>query len=115
MHKVPGNFHISSHDAQEAVVKLFRENYRLDYSHKINHLSFGKKSDQKIIESKYGEKIPNELTGRELKQNIPFGQLYVNYFLDITEMEYTDKTYTVANRNDVTGETTYENPTFIGF
>ena len=55
------------------MVKLFRENYRLDYSHKINHLSFGKKSDQKIIESKYGEKIPNELTGRELKQNIPFG------------------------------------------
>ena len=41
--------------------------------------------------------------------------MYVNYFLDITEMEYTDMTYKVANRNDITGETTYENPTFIGF
>ena len=45
MHKVPGNFHISSHDATEAVIALFRENWKLDFTHKINHLSFGKKSD----------------------------------------------------------------------
>ena len=115
MHKVPGNFHISSHDATEAVIALFRENWKLDFTHKINHLSFGKKSDQQIIQSRYGEKIPNELSGRELIQNIPFGQLYVNYFLDITEMEYTDVTYKTDVTDPVTGKTEYKHPTYIGF
>lgn len=115
MHKVPGNFHISSHDAQEAVINLFRENYKLDFTHKINHLSFGKKSDSQIIQSRYGETIPNELSGRELVQNIPFGQLYVNYFLDITEMEYTDVTYKTNIKDETTGDVTYGNPTYIGF
>jgi len=115
LHKVPGNFHISMHDAQEATVTLFRENHAIDFTHTINHLSFGKKADQQIISSRYGETIPNELSGRELKQVIPFGSLYVNYFLDITEMEYTDSTYTVTERDEDTGILTDKNPTFVGF
>ena len=49
---------------------------RIKVKDKINHLSFGKKADQQIISSRYGETIPNELSGRDLKQQIPFGSLY---------------------------------------
>ena len=45
LHKVPGNFHISSHDAPDVVVSLVREAFKIDYSHTINHLSFGDKND----------------------------------------------------------------------
>ena len=41
--------------------------------------------------------------------------MYVNYFLDITEMEYTDTTYTVQEKDEKTGEIKTKNPTFVGF
>ena len=33
LHKVPGNFHISSHDCPEVVLALAREAQKLDFSH----------------------------------------------------------------------------------
>jgi len=50
--------------------------------------------------------INNELTEHVYKQEIPFGQLLVNYYLDITEEEYTDTTKTITNTNTETGEVT---------
>ena len=115
MHKVPGNFHLSSHDCPETVMKLMQSGYKIDFTHKINHLSFGSISDQRMINYRYGGQIDNELSGRDYKQNIPFGQLLVNYYLDITEEEYTDTTYTVSKTDEETGEVTEENPKFVGF
>ena len=93
LHKVPGNFHISSHDVPNVVTTLIREANKIDLTHKINHLSFGKKTDQHAIKRWYGGTIDNELNGTQKKQNIPFGQWMVNYYLDISEFEYTDVTY----------------------
>ena len=45
LHKVPGNFHISQHDCPQVVQTLMREGIQIDFSHKIDHLSFGTKSD----------------------------------------------------------------------
>ena len=45
LHKVPGNFHISTHDVPNVAMTLIREANKLDWSHKITHISFGKKSD----------------------------------------------------------------------
>lgn len=73
LHKVPGNFHISSHDIPNVVVNLVREAYKIDFSHTVNHLSFGKKSDQVIIKKRYGGHIDNELNGGDKTQVIPFG------------------------------------------
>lgn len=39
----------------------------------------------------------------------------MNYYLDITEEEYTDTTYTVSVEDEQTGEWSSENPTFVGF
>ena len=39
----------------------------------------------------------------------------VNYYLDISEAEYTDITYTVTEKNEETGVTETKNPVFIGF
>jgi CTP-dependent riboflavin kinase len=41
INKVPGNFHISGHHYPEVVQKLYMTGHTLDFSHKINHLSFG--------------------------------------------------------------------------
>ncbi len=61
LHKVPGNFHLSSHDCPETVMKLLQSGYKIDFTHKIIHLSFGGINDQNIINYKYGGKITNEL------------------------------------------------------
>ena len=103
LHKVPGNFHISSHDIPNVVVNLVREAYKIDFSHTVNHLSFGKKSDQVIIKKRYGGHIDNELNGGDKTQVIPFGQWMVNYYLDISEAEYTDITYTEKYVDEETG------------
>ena len=65
INKVPGNFHISGHHYPDAVQKLYMKGHSLDFSHKINHLSFGDISDVEIIENNFGEKIKFELDGRE--------------------------------------------------
>lgn len=95
LHKVPGNFHLSSHDCPETVMKLMQSGYKIDFSHIINHLSFGDLNDQRVINYRYGGEITNELNGKEMEQNIPFGSLMVNYYLDISEEEYVDETFTV--------------------
>ena len=64
---MPGNFHLSSHDCPDTVSKLINSGFKLDFSHTINHLSFGTLEDQSVINSKYGGEITNELAGREIK------------------------------------------------
>ena len=39
----------------------------------------------------------------------------MNYYLDISEEEYTDTTYTVSRLDEESGEYVTENPKFIGF
>ena len=86
-------------------MKIMQSGYRLDFTHTINHLSFGEPNDQRMINYNYGGAITNELNGRAFKQQIPFGQLLVNYYLDITEEEYTDTTYTIDKKDDQGNET----------
>jgi len=33
LHKVPGNFHLSSHDCPDSVMNLMRAGYRIDFTH----------------------------------------------------------------------------------
>jgi Endoplasmic reticulum vesicle transporter len=91
IHKVPGNFHISSHDFGDAYQRLYWENYRVPMKHKINHLSFGNPKEIQEIKSRFGRRMSNELVGTTVLSE-PFrgGQLYVEYVLDITEAEFED-------------------------
>lgn len=66
INKVPGNFHISGHHYPEAVRALFMKGHKLDFSHKINHLSFGALQDAELIKQHFGETIENELDGRDI-------------------------------------------------
>ena len=67
INKVPGNFHISGHHYPGAVQKLYMTGEKLDFSHKINHLSFGELKDTEQIERNFGEKIAFELDGRDIQ------------------------------------------------
>lgn len=62
MHKVPGNFHLSSHDCPDVVMRLIQSGYKIDFTHEINHLSFGSVTDQETINRKYSGQISNELS-----------------------------------------------------
>ena len=64
---------------------------KLDFTHKINHLSFGEINDAKFIERNFNEKFNYELDGRFIDQNDFKGglgfmadNLLVNYFLEIS-------------------------------
>lgn len=61
IHKVPGNFHISSHNYGEAWQKLYFSNYQFGMKHKINHLSFGDSKQIQAIRHKFGKAMTNEL------------------------------------------------------
>ena len=61
-------------------------------AHKIGHLSFGSKLEAMAIRSNFGETMKNELSGTEVKNNpIQMGQMYAEYVIDITELEFEDK------------------------
>ena len=104
INKVPGNFHISGHHYPEAVQRLYIAGHSLDFSHKINHLSFGDLGDIEHIEKNFGEKFKFELDGRDIDQSkfMPQGMmnfmgpssLFVNYFLEISQVDYVDQTQT---------------------
>ena len=61
INKVPGNFHLSTHAFGEVIQKLYMTGHRLDFSHTINHLSFGNDTQMKQIQSKYDEKFNFDL------------------------------------------------------
>jgi hypothetical protein len=95
INKVPGNFHISGHHYPDAVQKIYMAGYKLDFSHKINHLSFGNINNKDYIERNFGDSFKFELDGRDVPQEkyMPLGggmgfmgptSLFVNYFLEIS-------------------------------
>jgi len=53
INKVPGNFHISGHHYPEVVQMLMMQGHSLDFTHKINHLSFGNMKDIQHIEKNF--------------------------------------------------------------
>ena len=92
IHKVPGNFHISSHDQQNAIQILRSQGVQMDFSHTLNEISFGDKGQMKVLKSRFGEDMTNELSGISMEHSsIAAGSnLYVSYYLDITEIEIED-------------------------
>ncbi len=68
INKVPGNCHISSHAFAEGISRVYQVGKHLDFSHTVNHFSFGKDEDQKDMRDTYGEKIVNELDGLTINQ-----------------------------------------------
>lgn len=99
INKVPGNFHISGHHYPQAVQKLYMTGKSIDFSHKINHLSFGELKDIEHIEKNFNEKFNFELDGRDIPQEkympggmmgMGGGSLMVNYFLEISQVDYVD-------------------------
>jgi len=69
--------------------------YQLDFSHKINHLSFGNINDVEHIQTHFGGNFKFELNGRDVPQSKfmpsagPMGfigpqSMMVNYFLEIS-------------------------------
>ena len=85
INKVPGNFHLSSHAFGQVIQKLYMTGHSLDFSHTVNHLSFGNDTQMKQIQSRFGEKFTFDLDGRYINQQqyIYQGQILANYYLDI--------------------------------
>jgi hypothetical protein len=63
---VPGNFHISTHAYNDILMALMHEGHHLDFSYKINHISFGKKTNFEIIRSRFKDhQLISPLEGKE--------------------------------------------------
>ncbi|CDW72632.1 UNKNOWN [Stylonychia lemnae] len=94
INKVPGNFHLSTHAFGEVVQRLYMQGRRLDFSHTIQHLSFGNDTDMANIMQKYEEKYTFDLDGTSInqEQQIYNGQLLANYYLDINQIDFLDVT-----------------------
>jgi len=98
---VPGNFHISGHHFPEVVQNLYLMGHRLDFTHKVNHISLGKVDDRKFIIDNFGAKFEFELDGMDTPQKKHISEsegdfitpdaLDTNYFLEISQTDYVDK------------------------
>lgn len=49
VNKISGNFHVSSHSFSYTANQLLMRGQMVDFSHKINHLSFGDESSVKEV------------------------------------------------------------------
>lgn len=94
INKVPGNFHLSTHAYGDVVQQLYMSGKRLDFTHKINHLSFGDDKQMKEITKRFGETFVFDLDGVVIDQQhyLYQGQMLANYYLDINEIEFYDQT-----------------------
>lgn len=93
IHKVPGNFHISHHAYFDVMQRLLNERRkRLDFTHKINSLSFGNSKSRKVIQNRFGEDMQGELDGMQVAHGEmqAFGELSAYYHMDIAEVEFKD-------------------------
>lgn len=111
VNKVNGNFHISSHAYAEAVMLLYAQRKMLDFSHNINHLSFGSEESISKITSITGgynlsplDKIKDYTHPKDMGGH--FHNTYTTYYLDISptkyligdEEEYSAHEYTYATQ-----------------
>ncbi|TNV72189.1 hypothetical protein FGO68_gene5045 [Halteria grandinella] len=94
INKVPGNFHLSTHAFGQVVYMIYSNGRQLDFSHTINHLSFGNDTQMKQIMSRFGEKFVFDMDGTHVQQQtyIYQGQILANYYLDINQVDFFDKT-----------------------
>lgn len=117
IHKVPGNFHISSHDQQQAIQLMRNAGKQMDFTHTLNELSFGDKGQQKVLSYRFGEQMSNELSGVSVdhKQTVGGANLYVAYFLDITEIEIEDQTGSKVKVPSKSGQEEEQYPVYTGY
>lgn len=91
---------------------LYMQGYKLDFTHKINHLSFGNIKDIEHIEKNFKDKFKFELDGRYIEQSkfMPSmggmgfmgpSALDVNYFLEISQVDYVDNTSESAKKKNI--------------
>jgi len=79
----------------------------------MNELSFGDKTEMNVLSSRFGEDMKNELSGAAInhREMVAYGNLYVSYFLDITEIEIEDQTGSKVKMPDETEKY----PTYTGY
>ena len=67
IHKVPGNFHISHHAYWNTMEQLYHSGKRIDFTHKINNISFGDKDTAAKLRGKmqrrFSENMESDLKG----------------------------------------------------
>jgi len=54
------------HHFPQAVQHLHMRGHKMDFTHKINHLSFGELNDAKYIADNFKDKFNYELDGRDI-------------------------------------------------
>lgn len=104
--RVPGNFHISSHPYANVIQRLQNEdkNFYIDLSHKIGHLSFGEKENEKQTDEYLGAVHP--LDGKERADNRENNifEYYLNIvpskFVNLDKKEFNTFQYTANSHID---------------
>ena len=89
--RVPGNFHISHHAFRDILQALERDGIKLDNSFKINHLSFGQKTDMESIARRFPDTdLKHTLDGFEMEKSKKdlSKHMRVGFFLNAVPSEF---------------------------
>lgn len=89
----------------------------MDFTHTLNEISFGDKGQSKVLKSKFNEDMTNELNGVSIEHNKITTQsnLYVSYYLDITEIEIEDQTGGKLKVPQYDGSVQEQYPVYTGY
>ena len=88
---VPGNFHISFHDYINEFNMVRLKGFEPDFSHRVNHLSFGEEDDNvsKKVGRDFGIDTTHAINGQEAKHMLNFGFFHsVTHHLNIVPSKF---------------------------
>ena len=90
VNKVPGNFHISSHAYHDKIFALVGHDMgRLDFSHEVNHLSFGVNKDIEVIQTIFHEGVLSPLdTVKKMRPENVKEALNYEYYIKVVPTTY---------------------------
>lgn len=92
--RVPGNFYISINNNNDFIEQLNQENIKLNFSHRIQHVSFGSEKDLKQIKEKFNVGIFSPIDDIFQEDSEGSHQSF-EYFLNVVPTEY------ITHRNEV--------------
>lgn len=94
INKISGNFHISSHSYSNTAQQLLLSGAKIDFSHRINHLSFGDESSIKTVSRSVSVKnvAPldkhQQLTPTQAQNQAHMHNSFTTYYMTVTPAQY---------------------------
>jgi len=112
VNKVSGNFHVSSHSFPNSAQTMLVRGKRIDFSHKVNHLSFGSEENYKQVKRAVKTRNLSPLDShQEMAKTNPHGGGHMHFSFTTYYMTVTPAKYNIDGNEYFVHEFTHSHQT----